>query len=111
MEKVKEKRPFELCGRMILSGEDLLIYVNELGCFRFCHADLVVLLTGLGPVSVCDETGCISIECTRSESGKGLDIISGSRIFSIPVVLVKRVISKAQRKGPVFERIRDDNSD
>jgi hypothetical protein len=111
IEKSKAKRTFELCGRMILREENLLVYINELGCFSLCHADLTILLTGLDSVIVLDETGRISVECTRSESGKGFEIISDERVFSIPVALVKRVVSKTQRKGPVFERISDDYSE
>jgi hypothetical protein len=111
IEKSRTKRTFELCGRMILREQNLLVYINELGCFSLCHADLTILLTGLDSVTVLDENGRISAECTRSESGKGLEIISGEKIFSIPVALVKRVVSKAQRKGPVFERVSDDYSE
>ena len=98
IEKVSHGRRFELCGRMIRDGKDLVVFIDEVGRFMIPEGRVITTLTGLAESDI---SGPIQGIARLSESGKGFYLTVRDSVYVTQVSRVRAVFSGEHRKGPV----------
>lgn len=98
VEILRKGSGFELCGRMLRSGEELVFFIDDVGRFTIPVRVVLVTILGLGDGEV---TGPISGVYRLSHSGRGLYLDIGDLSYVTPVARVRAVIDGKNRKGPV----------
>ena len=103
VERISRSGAFDLCGRIIHDGKDLVIFIDEVGKFMIPEGMVAATLMGLGESSI---LGPVPGVARLSESGRGFYITIGDIEYAIPVSRVRAVLSGEHRKGPV-SRVRE----
>ena len=98
VEKTRRCDAYELCGRIIRQGEDLLLFIDEVGRFAISAGVVMATISGLGNGEI---SGPIPGIVRLSESGKGFYLDIGDVSYVTPVSRVRAVMSGKNRKGPV----------
>lgn len=95
IETMKNNPGFVLCGRMIREGDDLVMYIDDVGRFAIPGGVLTATLAGLGEGEI--PGGRIRL----SDSGRGLYLERNGACYVTPVARVRAVMDGRNRKGPV----------
>ncbi len=103
VEKISRSGGFDLCGRIIHEGKDLVIFIDGIGRFVISEQEVAATLMGLDESNV---SGPIPGFARLSESGRGLYMTIGDAEYAIPASRVRAVLSGEHRKGPV-SRVRE----
>jgi hypothetical protein len=98
VEKISHSGGFDLCGRIIRDGTDLVIFIDGAGRFVLSEVKVVATLMGLGESDI---SGPAPGVARLSESGRGFYLNIGGAEYVIPVSRVRAVLSGEHRKGPV----------
>ena len=95
VETIHSGSGFEHCGRILRSGEDLEVFIDEVGRFPVPIRVVQVSLLGLGEGEF--PGGIIRL----SASGRGLYFDINGISYVTPVSRVRAVLDGRNRKGPV----------
>lgn len=102
VEKVSRDAGYELCGRMLVAGDDLALYVDEVGRFSVPVMAVRMTLMGMGE---CQSQGPVPGVFSLSDSGRGLYLDAGGERYVMPLARVMAVLEGRHRKGPVSRKI------
>jgi hypothetical protein len=97
----RKRSPYLPVGRALLEGEELAIYITDIGRFTAnpAHIRVVMLLGGYAPVT-CQDGKEITAE--RREGGRGLWISIGADRYVIPGRSLVPVLEGKTRKAVVM---------
>lgn len=98
VETIRYGRRFELVGRMLTDGEDLIFFIDETGRFLVPVNAVLAMLSGLGEVPL---SGPVPGVVRLSESRKGVYLEIRGVLYVTPAARVRAVLSGKQKKGPV----------
>lgn len=99
VKQIKHASPYELCGRMIKDGDQILVFIDEIGRFSLQIKEVSLAILGFGPGNI---SGPVPGVFRISESGRGLYLEIGGVLYTTPVSRVRSVLSGVHRKAPVM---------
>ncbi len=98
IETIRKDSGFELCGRILREGEDLLVFIDGVGRFVIPTGVVLATLLGLGDSEI---SGPVPGIARLSRSGKGFYLDINGVSYVTPVSRVRAVIDGKNRKGPL----------
>jgi len=99
VEQIKTAAPYELCGRMIRDGDQVIVFIDEIGRFSLHVNAVTSTILGLGSGEIPGPAGGTF---RLSDSGRGFSMVVKGVLYSTPVSRIRAVLSGEHRKAPVM---------
>lgn len=99
VEQIKHSSPYELCGRIMKDGDQVLVFFDDIGRFSLQIKEVSLAILGFGPGNI---SGPVPGVFRISESGRGFYLEIGGVLYTTPVSRVQAVLLGDHRKAPVM---------